>query len=104
MGNSVSIAAFVLVLCVGAAFLGLWFVVRFPDAGPSEMTRALLHVALSLLVLQLMASSISALSGFSVAVARFVASFGLVLPSLIYMFVAAAWLIRTAGTRLQGRH
>jgi hypothetical protein len=98
----VSIASFVLFLCVGAALLALWLVVRFPDLGPSDVTWALLHVALSIVLGQLILSSIGVLGRFDVPAARFVASFGIVLPGLTYMFVAAAWLIRAASGHLHG--
>jgi hypothetical protein len=101
---SVSIATFVLVLCVGAALLALWIVVRFPSFGPSEITWALLHVALSMVLAQLMVGSIGLVGRSGVPAARFVAAFGIVLPGLIYMFLAAAWLIRAAAGRLQGRY
>jgi hypothetical protein len=98
----VSIATFVLVLCVGAALLALWLVVRFPELGPSEITWALLHVALSVVVAQVMLRSIGVVGRSGVPAARFVAAFGIVLPGLMYMFVAAAWLMRAAAGRLQG--
>lgn len=97
-----SIATFVLVLCVGAALLALWLVVRFPELGPSEITWALLHVALSVVVAQVMLRSIGVVGRSGVPAARFVAAFGIVLPGLMYMFVAAAWLMRAAAGRLQG--
>jgi hypothetical protein len=98
----VSIATFVLVLCAGSALLALWLVVRFPELGPSDMTWALLHVALSIVAAQLMVRSIGVVGRSGVPAARFVAAFGVVLPALTYMFVAAAWLIRAAAGRLQG--
>jgi hypothetical protein len=98
----VSIATFVLVLCVGAALLALWLVVRFPDLGPSEITWALLHVALSVVVGQLMLRSIGVVGRSFVPVGLFFAAFGIVLPSLTYTFAAAAWLIRATAGRLQG--
>lgn len=97
-----SIASFVLVLCVGAALLALWLVVRFPDFGPSEITWALLHVALSVVLAQLMLRAIGIVGSSGVPAPRFVAAFGIVLPGLTYMFVAAAWLIRAAAGRLHG--
>jgi hypothetical protein len=98
----VSIATFVLVLCVGAALLALWLVVRFPELGPREITWALLHVAISVVVLQLLTHTIGVVGRAGVPAARFVAAFGIVLPGLMYMFVAAAWLMRAAAGRLQG--
>ncbi len=97
-----SIATFVLVLCVGAALLALWLVVRFPELGPSDITWALLHVALSVVVGELMVRTIGIVGRSGVPAARFVAAFGIVLPGLMYMFVAAAWLMRAAAGRLQG--
>jgi hypothetical protein len=49
-----------------------------------------------------MVGSIGLVAG--VPAARFVAAFGIVLPGLIYMFLAAAWLIRAAAGRLHGRY
>ena len=95
-----SIETFVLVLCIGAAALALWVVVRFPDFGPTEVTRALLHVAISIVLAQATLPAIHLVTG--VPGARFIASFGIVLPSLTYMFLAAAWMIRALGSRLQG--
>jgi hypothetical protein len=98
-----SIATFVLVLCVGAALLALWLVVRFPSRGPTDITQALLHVALSVVFGQVMLRSVGAVASSSIPWAPFVAAFGIVLPSLTYTFAAAAWLIRATAGRLQGR-
>lgn len=103
-GENVSMTAYVLFLCAGAAVLALWLVVRFPDLGPDDVTKALLHVALSMVVLQLLVPAIHAVGGTGVPGAQFVVSLGIVLPGLTYVFVAAAWLIRAAGARLQGRY
>jgi hypothetical protein len=99
----VSIATFVFVLCVGAASLALWLVVRFPNRGPSDITQALVHVALSIVLGQVMLRSIGAVADSSTPWSPFVAAFAIVLPSLTYTFVAAAWLIRATAGRLQGR-
>jgi hypothetical protein len=99
---SVSIATFVLFLCVGAALLALWIVVRFPSLGPSDVTWAILHLAVSMVLGQLMVGSIGLVGRSGVPAARFVAAFAIVLPGLIYMFLAAAWLIRAAAGRLHG--
>ena len=99
-----SMTTFVLFLCAGSALIALWLAVRFPDLGPDEVTKALLHVAASMVLLQVLVPAIHAVSGTGLPAAQLVVSFGLVLPSLTYVFVAAAWLIRAAGSRLQGRY
>jgi hypothetical protein len=95
---------FVLFLCTGAAVLALWLVVRFPERGPDDVTKALLHVALSVLVLQLLVPAIHVVGGTGVPGAQLIVSFGIVLPGLTYVFLAAAWMIKAAQSRLQGRY
>jgi hypothetical protein len=97
-----SLTTFVLLLCTGAALLALWLVVRFPDFGPDDMTKALLHVAISMVVLQLLVPGIHLVRGSDLPGAEFAASFGIVLPGLTYVFLSAAWLIRATGSRLRG--
>ena len=99
-----SMTTFVLFLCTGAALLALWLVLRFPELGPDDITKALLHVAVSVVVLQLLVPAIHAVGATGLPGAQFVVSFGIVLPGLTYVFVAAAWLIRAAQARLQGRY
>ena len=99
-----SMTAFVLFLCTGAAVLALWLVVRFPERGPDDVTKALLHVALSVLVLQLLVPAIHLVGGTGVPGAQLIVSFGIVLPGLTYVFLAAAWMIKAAQSRLQGRY
>ncbi|HEY6150799.1 MAG TPA: hypothetical protein VIW19_09790 [Gaiellaceae bacterium] len=95
---------FVLFLCTAAAVLALWLVVRFPERGPDDVTKALLHVALSVLVLQLLVPAIHVVGGTGVPGAQLIVSFGIVLPGLTYVFLAAAWMIKAAQSRLQGRY
>ena len=95
---------FVPLLCTGAALLALWLVTRFPELGPDEVTKALLHVAISVVVLQLLVPAIHVVGSTGLPGAQFIVSFGIVLPGLTYVFVAAGWLIKAAGGRLQGRY
>ncbi len=97
-----SIETFILFLCIGSALLALWLVARFPAFGPDDMTWALLHVGLSIVLVQVTLPAIHLVGAAAVPGARFVASFGIVLPSLTYVFVAAAWLMRVVGGRLRG--
>jgi hypothetical protein len=99
-----SMTTFVLFLCTGAAVLALWLVVRFPERGPDDVTKGLLHVALSVLVLQLLVPAIHVVGGTGVPGAQIIVSFGIVLPGLTYVFLAAAWMIKATQSRLQGRY
>jgi hypothetical protein len=99
-----SMTTFVLFLCSGAALIALWLVTHWPERGPDDMTKALLHVAASVVVLQLLVPAIHLVSATGVPAAQFIVSFGIVLPGLTYVFVAAAWLIKAAAGRLQGRY
>lgn len=95
---------FVGILCTGAALLALWLVVRFPELGPDDMTKALLHVGVSIVLLQLVVPAIHVIRGTGIPAAQFIVSFGLVLPALTYVFLAAAWTIRAAAGHLEGRY
>jgi len=99
-----SMTTFVLFLCAGSASIALWLVARFPNLGPDDVTKALLHVAVSVVVLQLLVPAIHVVGSTGVPGAQFVVSFGIVLPGLTYVFVAAGWLIRASASRLQGRY
>jgi hypothetical protein len=99
-----SMTTFVLFLCTGSALIALWLVARFPDLGPGDITKALLHVAISAVVLQLLVPAIHLVGSTGLPGAQFVVSFGIVLPGLTYVFVAAGWLIRASAGRLHGRY
>jgi len=96
-----SIETFVLFLCIGSALLALWLLARFPAFGPEDMTWALLHVGISIVLVQLTLPAIHLVGAAALPGAQFVASFGIVLPGLTYAFLAAAWLMRVVGGRLR---
>jgi hypothetical protein len=99
-----SMTTFVLALCTGAAALALWLAVRFPDLGPKDLTKAVLHLAASMVVLQLLVPAIHAVAATGVPQAQVVVSVGIALPGLMYVFLAAAWLIRATASHLPGRY
>jgi hypothetical protein len=84
---------FLLSLGVGSAVLALWVVVRFPDKGPADFTRALIHVCAALLLGPVMAQVVVMVwnRGFALA-----AIFGLLLPLLVYTFLTCAWFFKLA--------
>ena len=93
-----STEAFLAVLSLGAAVLALWIALRFPTLGPSNLGRALLHVAGAFAVGYAIAPAMRLLGApdSPLVPVLFVA-----LPGLTYMFLSGAWLIRTAA--LSGR-
>jgi hypothetical protein len=99
-----TLMVFVAFLCTGAALLAFWLVMRFPERGPADMTKALLHVGVSVVLLQLVVPAIHVVRDTGVPAAQLVVSFGIVLPTLTYVFLAAAWMIRAAAGHLQGRY
>ena len=89
-----SVDTFVIVLCLGAALLALWIVVRLPKIGPASLTRALIHVGAAVLIGLVTGPAIRGIAELSVPGAAFIGTFGVALPALTYMFLTAAWLLR----------
>jgi hypothetical protein len=89
-----SVQAFVTILCIGAAVLALWIAVTKPRLGPRDLRRALLHILASIAIGYAIAPGIRAIAAIGVPGAAFVGTFGLALPALTYMFLAAAWMMR----------
>jgi hypothetical protein len=93
-----SIDVFVLFLAVGASLVALWLVVRFPGVMPRTFGTALLHLGAALVLASAATNGASLLVQSGMRNAAYVATFAIILPSLVYIFTAAAWLI----TVLQG--
>jgi hypothetical protein len=90
---------FLLALGVGSALIAFWLVLRFPDRGPGDLQRALLHVIVALTVGWVAPGLIGPLvsRGLAAAVA---AVFVLIFPVLVYTFVAGAWVLKIAHERI----
>jgi hypothetical protein len=89
-----SVQTFVTILGVGSAALALWIVVRLPQMGPRDLPQALLHILLSIVIGAGVAPGIRGIAALGLPGAAFVGTFGIALPALTYMFLAAAWLMR----------
>lgn len=85
--------SFLIALGVGAALIAFWFAVRFPDRAPENLQRLLVHVAIVLAAGWLAPSVTGPLiaSGFPTTMT---ALFAVVLPVLIYTFLAGAWVLQ----------
>jgi hypothetical protein len=99
-----SVQAFVLVEAVGAALLALWLVVRYPGSGPTSFRGALVHVGVSMLVGRALAPITTLVVGSGVPVAGVLAALLVVLPGLIYIFLAWAWMVKVLQGALGQSH
>jgi hypothetical protein len=84
---------FALVLTAGAALLALWIDTRLPKLAPASMRRVFVHVGAAVLTLQV-------IPGAGSNTMIYVVLFGVVLPALVYSFLAAIWFIKLAQTAL----
>lgn len=84
-----SVQLFVMSLASGAALLALWLHVRLPQLAPPSAARTVLHLALAGVVLFAFVPETagSAAAAFSVA-------FLVVLPGLVYAFLASIWMLQ----------
>ena len=84
-----SVQLFVAALAAGAALLALWLHVRLPNLAPASVARTIVHLALAgdraLLLRPRAGGSVPA---------AFSAAFLIVLPGLVYAFLASIWMLR----------
>jgi hypothetical protein len=84
-----------LALGVGAALLAFWFVARYPDRGPADMRRALIHVGIAFAIGWFAPNMFTLFCtyGFRAAITGV---FVLILPVIFYIFLSGAWFLKTA--------
>jgi hypothetical protein len=95
-----------LAFALGSAALALWTYVRFPRLAPAQLRHAVLHVAAAMLIAQLVVTLNVRLDvGLTGEAATLVHVFGLLLPVLVYTFLAALWTfaLLTSVFRAYGR-
>ena len=87
---------FMVTLVCGAFLVALWIDARLDARRPSTPTWQIAHVAAACVLLQLSAFGVGQIVGDHETLTRqFVAVFALLLPALLYTFVAGLWLVRT---------
>jgi hypothetical protein len=93
---------FLVALALGAAVIAVWIHVRFEHLAPEDFRGALIHCGVALgagwffvpaLITGLTAAGINPM----------LVLFGLALPSLVYLFLAALWLLRETQALLLRR-
>jgi hypothetical protein len=93
---------FLVALAVGAALIAVWLDVRFERFGPNDFRGAMLHVGLALAIGWLLVPA--GLAGvLAVGASPTVALFGVGFPSLVYIFLAALWVVKQAQALLLRR-
>jgi hypothetical protein len=100
---AVSTQEFLIVLAVGSALIAFWVVARFPDRGPGNFGRAIGHVVLAIAAGAFSPGIVAALATKGHTMALF-AIFGIVLPVLVYTFLAAAWFLKLAHDMFARHH
>ena len=85
---------FVLALAAGAGLLAVWAHVRFPSLAPKRLTLTIAHTGVALLLLNVAPLAVES------RINIYLAMFGLLLPALVYGFVAALWMLKQAQTAL----
>jgi hypothetical protein len=91
---------FLLALVLGAAAIACWTVARYPDRGPTTVTRAIVHVAIAFGAMHLLPPIVHGAAGGGRALVLG-SCFAAVLPATVYICLSALWVLRLvqAGAR-----
>ena len=92
--------AFVLTLFLGAAALALWSDVRLGDRGPTELPRILLHALVAFVFLRFARVTVVGVAEQGEASRTMLVLFGVLLPALVYVFLASLWVLKLVRTAL----
>ena len=90
-----TIGMFLIALGVASALLAFWFVVRFPDLGPEDSKKAMIHVGAALALGWFVPDIFNLICAYGYA-AALTALFALVLPVVFYTFLSGAWWLKVA--------
>jgi hypothetical protein len=84
-------------LLVGAAMLAFWIIVCYSGFGPQTIVRAVVHVVVAMVLLQLLLPfGLDAVEASGVPAADYVKVFGIALPLFVYAFLSGGWTTRAA--------
>ena len=88
-----NMSTLLIALGIGSALIAFWFAARFPSRCPDDMSKALLHVGAALAVGWFAPDLFNAIAAHGVT-AALAAIFAVLLPVLIYTFLAGAWFLK----------
>jgi len=85
-----------------AAAVAIWIVVRLPERAPTEFRRAFIHFGVSMVGMYLISPILQHdLASLPQPFQLYLSVFGVLLPALVYRFVATIWLLRLATGSLR---
>ena len=96
-----TVGVLILALAAASALLGLWTYVRWPDAAPRNLSRAMLHGILAFAALQVARQGLPFVDHLSGSLAP-LAVVALIVPALTYAFLAALWFMRLFAAAFKG--
>ena len=95
---------FALFLAVGAAAIAVWIDLRFPTLAPESLRANVVHAALAFVALTIVPVAMEPMfSAGQSLIPQLVALLGIVLPVLVYAFLAFAWIVKPLVKGLPGR-
>jgi hypothetical protein len=98
----VTVGTFSVLFIAAAAALAIWIVGRLPERAPTEFRRAIIHFVASMVGMYVISPILQHDLAFLHQPLRlYLSLFGVLLPTLVYRFVATIWLLRLATGSLR---
>lgn len=97
-----TVGIFSVLFIAAAAAVAIWIVVRLPERAPTEFRRAFIHFGVSMVGMYLISPILQHdLASLPQPFQLYLSVFGVLLPALVYRFVATIWLLRLATGSLR---
>ena len=97
-----TVGIFSVLFVAAAAAVAIWIVVRLPERAPTEFRRAFIHFGVSMVGMYLISPILQHdLASLPQPFQLYLSVFGVLLPALVYRFVATIWLLRLATGSLR---
>lgn len=96
------IAIFILAYLAGAVGVAFWIDRRFPHIAPRDLRTALVHLVAAGVGNELLDGPLGGVVARSVPAGRVLATMGVVFPLVVYVCLAALWMLRIAQRAVSG--
>jgi hypothetical protein len=98
--SRVSAGTFLVTFFVCAGALALWVDARLGERAPQSLGKVILHGGCSLIALKIASTVAPNLIGGSAKAVAMLALFGVLLPGLMYVFLASIWFLKLVRSAL----